>query len=74
MFNRRVVLHADRTIVEAVKRIALREAEALKVAAHAGIPAPRVRDVYLTSRRSGLYTHGIHQRTAARYSVARHVS
>lgn len=53
MFNRRVVLHADGTVVKSGKRIALGEAEALKVAAHAGIPAPRVRDAYVTADGQG---------------------
>ncbi|CAG7565866.1 unnamed protein product [Fusarium equiseti] len=48
MFNRRVVLHADQTVVKSGKCVALGEAEALKVVAHAGLPAPRVRDVYVT--------------------------
>lgn len=48
MFNRRVVLHADQTVVKSGKRIALGEAEALKVAADAGLPAPQVRNVYFT--------------------------
>jgi hypothetical protein len=42
MFNRKVVLHSDGTVVKSGKRIAVGEAEALKVAALAGIPAPRV--------------------------------
>jgi aminoglycoside phosphotransferase (APT) family kinase protein len=42
MFHRRVVLHPDGTVVKSGKRIAVGEAEALRVAAQAGIPAPRV--------------------------------
>lgn len=41
MFHRKVVLHPDDTVVKSGKRIAIGEAEALKVAALAGIPAPR---------------------------------
>jgi aminoglycoside phosphotransferase (APT) family kinase protein len=41
LFNRKVVLHSDDTVVKSGKRIAIGEAEALKVAALAGIPAPR---------------------------------
>jgi len=48
MVNRRVVLHADQTVVKSGERIALGEAEALKVAADAGLPAPRVCDMYFT--------------------------
>lgn len=53
MFNRRVVLHADQTVVKSGKRIALGEAEALKVASRAGIPAPRIRDAYFTADSQG---------------------
>lgn len=48
MFNRKVVLHPDNTVVKSRKRIASGEAEALRVAAHAGIPAPYVHDVHET--------------------------
>ena len=48
MFNRKVVLHPDNTVLKSGKRIAMGEAEALRVATHAGIPAPRVHDVYST--------------------------
>lgn len=41
VFNRKVVLHPDKTVVKSGKRIAMGEAEALKVAALAGIPGPR---------------------------------
>ncbi|OHF03680.1 hypothetical protein CORC01_00999 [Colletotrichum orchidophilum] len=53
MYNRKVVLHADKTVVKSGKRIALGEAEALKVAADAGIPAPCVRNVHTTSDGQG---------------------
>ncbi|KAH8675139.1 kinase-like domain-containing protein [Ilyonectria robusta] len=46
MFNRRVVLHPDNTVVKSGKRIAIGEAEALKVAALAGVPAPCVHDAH----------------------------
>ncbi|KAG5757547.1 hypothetical protein H9Q72_014311 [Fusarium xylarioides] len=48
MFNRKVILHADKTVIKSGKRIALGEAEALKVAAQTGIPAPCLRDVHTT--------------------------
>ncbi|GKU09787.1 unnamed protein product [Fusarium langsethiae] len=53
MFNRKVVLHADHTVVKSGKRIALGEAEALKVAVQVGIPAPRVHEVCLTPEGQG---------------------
>ncbi|KAG7141126.1 hypothetical protein HYQ46_007872 [Verticillium longisporum] len=40
MFNRQVILHPDNTVVKSGKRIPIGEAEALRVAAQAGIPAP----------------------------------
>lgn len=49
MFNRKVVLHPDNTVVKSGKRIAAGEAEALRVAAHAGVPAPCVHDVHTTA-------------------------
>jgi aminoglycoside phosphotransferase (APT) family kinase protein len=42
-------LQADKTVVKAGKRIPSGEAEALKVAVNAGIPAPSVRDTCTTS-------------------------
>ena len=42
MFHRKVVLYPDSTVVKSGKRIAMGEAEALKVAALVGIPAPRL--------------------------------
>ena len=45
-FNRKVILHPDNTVVKSGKRIAIGEADALRVAAHAGIPLPCVRDVH----------------------------
>lgn len=39
MFKRKVVLHPDSTVVKSGQRIAIGEAEALRVAAQAGIPA-----------------------------------
>jgi hypothetical protein len=42
MFDRKVVLYLDNTMVKSGKRIAIGEAEALKVAALTGIPAPRL--------------------------------
>jgi aminoglycoside phosphotransferase len=48
MFNRKVVLHSDGTVVKSGKRIAVGEAEALKVAALTGIPAPRVLEANTT--------------------------
>lgn len=56
MFNRKVVLLADKTVVKSGKRIAIGEAEALKVAAHAGIPVPRVHDVHTASDGQGRIT------------------
>ncbi|OAA40244.1 Protein kinase-like domain protein [Metarhizium rileyi] len=56
MFNRKVILQADKTVVKSGKRIALGEAEALKVAAHAGIPAPCVHDVYRATDGQGRIT------------------
>jgi hypothetical protein len=47
IFNRKVVLHPDNTVVKS-KRIALGEAEATRVAAHPGFPAPYVHDVHAT--------------------------
>ncbi|KAF5024779.1 hypothetical protein F66182_3157 [Fusarium sp. NRRL 66182] len=49
MFNRKVVLHADNTIVKCGKRIAVGEAAALEVANNAGIPAPSVLQARTTS-------------------------
>ncbi|KAI8714720.1 APH domain-containing protein [Fusarium sp. LHS14.1] len=48
MFNRRVVLHPDNTVVKSGKRIARGEADALRVAARAGIPVPAVYDTHTT--------------------------
>ncbi|KAH7264448.1 hypothetical protein MRS44_012234 [Fusarium solani] len=48
MFNRKVVLRPDNTVVKSGKRIAMGEAEALRVAALAGIPVPAVHDTYTT--------------------------
>lgn len=48
MFDRKVVLHTNETVVKSGKRIALGEAEALKVAALAGIPATRLLEVNTT--------------------------
>ncbi|KAF4504035.1 hypothetical protein G6O67_008655 [Ophiocordyceps sinensis] len=53
LFNRRVVLQPDNTVIKSGKRIAVGEAEALKIAAHAGIPAPSVHDVHSTSDGEG---------------------
>ncbi|KAH7358429.1 kinase-like domain-containing protein [Plectosphaerella cucumerina] len=53
MFRRKVVLHADGTVVKSRQRIALGEAEALKVAVRAGVPAPCVREVHGTSNGQG---------------------
>lgn len=53
MFNRKVVLHADNTIVKSGKRVAIGEAEALKVANHAGIPSPTVFNASTTSDGQG---------------------
>ncbi|GAB0139162.1 hypothetical protein EsDP_00007375 [Epichloe bromicola] len=49
MFNRRVVLHSDKTVVKSGKRVVPGEAEALKVAVRVGVPAPRVHNVHTTS-------------------------
>ncbi|CCF38682.1 phosphotransferase [Colletotrichum higginsianum] len=53
MFRRKVVLHPDNTVVKSGLRIALGEAEALRVAVRAGIPAPSVHDVQATSDGQG---------------------
>lgn len=53
MFNRKVVLHPDNTVVKSGKRIAMGEAEALRVAVHAGVPAPCVHDMHTTSDGQG---------------------
>ncbi|UNI14719.1 hypothetical protein JDV02_001320 [Purpureocillium takamizusanense] len=53
LFNRRIVLQPDNTVVKSGKRIAVGEAEALRVAAQAGIPAPSVHDVHLSSDGGG---------------------
>ncbi|EGY14261.1 uncharacterized protein VDAG_05425 [Verticillium dahliae VdLs.17] len=53
MFNRKVVLHPDNTVVKSGKRIPIGEAEALRVAAQAGIPAPYVHDVHTSSDGQG---------------------
>ncbi|VUC25733.1 unnamed protein product [Clonostachys rosea] len=45
LFNRKVVRYPDNTVVKSGPRIPLGEAEALKVAELAGIPAPRLRDM-----------------------------
>ncbi|QUC16612.1 uncharacterized protein UV8b_00853 [Ustilaginoidea virens] len=49
LFNRRVVLQPDNTVIKSGRRIAVGEAEALKVASRAGIPAPSVHDVHTAS-------------------------
>ncbi|EKJ76925.1 hypothetical protein FPSE_02923 [Fusarium pseudograminearum CS3096] len=49
LFNRKVILQADKTVVKVGKRITLGEGEALKIAVSAGIPAPSVRDTCTTS-------------------------
>lgn len=49
MFNRKVVLHSDGTVMKSGKRIVVGEADALKVAARAGISAPQVLDTVSTS-------------------------
>jgi aminoglycoside phosphotransferase len=49
MFNRKVILSPDNTVIKVGKRIVVGEAEALKVAAQFGIPAPRIHDVHTTS-------------------------
>lgn len=46
LFNRKVVLQPDNTVTKSGKRIAVGEAEALKIATQAGIPAPSVHDVH----------------------------
>lgn len=48
MFNRKVVLHPDNTVVKSGKRIAMGEADALRVAALAGIPVPAIHDTHTT--------------------------
>ncbi|KJZ73919.1 hypothetical protein HIM_06587 [Hirsutella minnesotensis 3608] len=53
LFNRRVVLQPDNTVIKSGKRIAVGEAEALKIAAQAGIPVPFVHDVHSTSDGEG---------------------
>lgn len=53
LFNRRVVLQPDNTVIKSGKRIAVGEAEALKIAARAGIPAPSVHDVHSASNGEG---------------------
>ncbi|KAH7125838.1 hypothetical protein EDB81DRAFT_910482 [Dactylonectria macrodidyma] len=47
-YNRKIILHPDNTVVKSGKHLAVGEAEALKAAAKAGVPAPHVRDVYTT--------------------------
>ncbi|KAL3959469.1 hypothetical protein PCL_08917 [Purpureocillium lilacinum] len=49
LFNRKVVLYPDNTVVKSGKRIAIGEADALKVAEAAGIPAPAVHDAHTDS-------------------------
>uniref|UniRef100_A0A0B7KC47 Aminoglycoside phosphotransferase domain-containing protein n=1 Tax=Bionectria ochroleuca TaxID=29856 RepID=A0A0B7KC47_BIOOC len=61
LFNRKVVLHSDDTVVKSGKRIAIGEAEALKVAALAGIPAPRFLEANTTPDGRSIrmsYVHG----------------
>ncbi|UPK94961.1 hypothetical protein LCI18_005896 [Fusarium solani-melongenae] len=48
MLNRKVVLYPDNTVVKSGKRIAMGEADALRVAALAGIPVPAVHDTHTT--------------------------
>ncbi|KAJ4312665.1 hypothetical protein N0V84_009809 [Fusarium piperis] len=48
MFNRKVILYPDNTVVKSGKRVAKGEADALRVAADAGIPAPYVHAVHST--------------------------
>lgn len=62
MFNRKVILYPDNTVVKTGKRIALGEAVALRTAVDAGIPAPRVHEVKELPDDVGLirmeYLHG----------------
>ncbi|CAH0025933.1 unnamed protein product [Clonostachys rhizophaga] len=61
MFHRKVVLHPDDTVVKFGKRIAIGEAEALKVAALAGIPTPLFLEVNTTPEGQSIrmsYVHG----------------
>ena len=62
LFARKVVQYPDDTVVKSGKRIVLGEAEALKVAARAGVPVPRVHDVHTTRDGTGYirmdYVHG----------------
>ncbi|KAM0229030.1 hypothetical protein ACHAPO_010309 [Fusarium lateritium] len=53
LFNRKVILQADKTVVKVGKRIPLGEAEVLKVAVNAGIPGPSVRHTCTTSNEEG---------------------
>ncbi|KAI8657860.1 APH domain-containing protein [Fusarium keratoplasticum] len=46
IFNRKVVLYPDNTVVKSGKRIAMGEADALRAAALAGIPVPPVHDAH----------------------------
>lgn len=48
MFNRKVILYSDSTVVKSGKRVAKGEADALRVAAQAGVPAPSVHRVHST--------------------------
>ncbi|XEV07518.1 hypothetical protein FSHL1_012805 [Fusarium sambucinum] len=56
LFNRKVILQADKTVVKVGKRIPLGEAEVLKVAVNAGIPGPSVRHTCTTSNGEGCTT------------------
>ncbi|KAJ6439313.1 hypothetical protein O9K51_07198 [Purpureocillium lavendulum] len=49
LFNRKVVLHPDKTVVKSGKRIPIGEAEALKAAVAAGVPAPALHEAYTTA-------------------------